>query len=94
MRRISVYSSSVRAAIVRRVFFMNFILRSSLFSRSSVSADLAWQAFYRAEIYYQMFGVGMMRVGIRVAAHFGEGVEGVIGFAVIAEGAIAFADLL
>ncbi len=35
-----------------------------------------------------------MGVGIWVAAHFGEGVDGVLSFAVVAEGAVAFVDLL
>jgi hypothetical protein len=35
-----------------------------------------------------------MRVGIGVPADLGEGVEGVLGLAVVAEGAIALMDLL
>ncbi len=94
MRRISAYSSSVSGQIVMRVFLRNLILRSSLFSRSSVKCHLPRQALDGAQVHHHFLGIVLVGIGVRVAAHFREGIDRVLGLAVIGQGPVAFVDLL
>ena len=56
--------------------------------------DLARKAFDGAQVDHLAFGFGIVRILVGIARDFGDGVERVLGLAVIAEHAIAAADLL
>ena len=90
MRRISEYSSSVRGQMVRRVFFRNLILRSSLFSRISASFTCRGSRSMARRSTTSFFSFGVVRIRIRVAAHLRQCVDRVFRLAVVTERAITF----
>ena len=79
--------------IINRTFFRNFTLRSALFPRKSARRHLPRQFFERAQVCDQIFAFGIVRVGIGIAANFGDGVERTLRRRVVAQHAIALANL-
>jgi hypothetical protein len=54
---------------------------------------LAGKAFDRSQIRDQLLGLGVLGIGIRIAAHFRQSVDGMLRLAVVAESAVALMDL-
>ena len=94
MRRISAYSSSVSGQIVRRVFFINLIFRSRRFCAHLHQGHLPRQALDRAQVHHKFLFVQVVRIGVRIAAHFRQRVHGMLRLPVIAKRAVALVNLL
>src|ERR1700722_19143858 len=74
--------------------FQEFDFAQELVFAQLGQRDLAREAFNGAEIHDHFFGVSLVRIRVRVTADFGQGLDGVFGFAVIGQGAIALLNLL
>src|SRR5487761_250751 len=71
-----------------------FYLAQQTILAQLVERNLPGQALEGPQVDYQILGFRIVRIGIRIARHFGNRVERVLGFAVVAKRAVAAAHLL